>query len=142
MKDVLADTVQQLTARRNSLARELATVDEAIAALRRVIVQAAQLVLVPPDVVVPPSKSAPAPGPPAAPPAPRRCALKTCGKPLPPPVRDNGRPRIYCDTRCKHRALKERHPRAFLCLVEDDFLAGADEEARLAFPDVDGSCGK
>lgn len=40
------------------------------------------------------------------------------------------------------RALKERHPRAFLGLTEDDFLAGADEEARLAFPDVDGACGK
>ena len=40
------------------------------------------------------------------------------------------------------RALKERHPRAFLGLVEDDFLAGAEEEALLAFPDVDGGCGK
>ncbi|HUR28225.1 MAG TPA: hypothetical protein VM509_08555 [Planctomycetota bacterium] len=40
------------------------------------------------------------------------------------------------------RALKERHPRAFLSLTEDDFLAGGDEEARLAFPDVDGACGK
>lgn len=41
------------------------------------------------------------------------------------------------------RALKERHPRAFMGLLEaDDFLAGADEEARLAFPDIDGACGK
>jgi hypothetical protein len=40
------------------------------------------------------------------------------------------------------RALKERHPRAFKSLIEDDFLAGGDEEARLAFPDVAGDCGK
>lgn len=41
------------------------------------------------------------------------------------------------------RALQDRHPRTFMGLLEaDDFLAGADEEARLAFPDVDGACGK
>ncbi len=40
------------------------------------------------------------------------------------------------------RALKERHPRAFLGLIEDDFLAGADEEARLEFPEIDGACGR
>jgi len=40
------------------------------------------------------------------------------------------------------RALQTRHPRAYLGLLEDDFLAGCDEEARLLFPDIDGDCGK
>lgn len=39
------------------------------------------------------------------------------------------------------RALQARHPRAFHSLLEDDFLAGADEEAELLFADIDGECG-
>ena len=40
-------------------------------------------------------------------------------------------------------ALKQRYPRAFMGLLDaDDFFAGADEDARLAFPDIDGACGK
>lgn len=40
------------------------------------------------------------------------------------------------------RALQARHPRAFLGLTEEDFLAGCDEEAQLLFPEIDGACGK
>ncbi|MEO6709267.1 MAG: hypothetical protein ABI054_04190, partial [Planctomycetota bacterium] len=40
------------------------------------------------------------------------------------------------------RGLKDRHPSAFLGLNTEDFLAGADEAARLAFPEIDGACGK
>src|SRR5687768_10820193 len=55
--------------------------------------------------------------------------------------------RVLCGTMAKDqtlygRELKARHPRAFLGLLEDDFLAGADEEARLAFPEIDGNCGR
>jgi hypothetical protein len=37
--------------------------------------------------------------------------------------------------------LAARHPRAWTTLVEkNDFLAGADEEARALFPELDGEC--
>lgn len=55
--------------------------------------------------------------------------------------------RALCGTVAKSqtdfgRALQARHPRAFLGLTEDDFLAGCDEEGRLLFPEIDGACGK
>lgn len=40
------------------------------------------------------------------------------------------------------RALKARHPQAFLGLEQEDFLAATSEESRLVFPDIDGACGK
>lgn len=55
--------------------------------------------------------------------------------------------RELCGTMAKDqtafgRALKQRYPSAFMGLLEDDFLAKASDEARLAFPDVDGACGQ
>jgi hypothetical protein len=111
--DILVETLQKLTARRGLLAREISTLDEAIAALQRVRDEAPKHGTVaarPGPVSVPPSTSAPMPGPPAAllPPSPRHCGTKACGKVLPPPVRPSGRPRLYCDDTCSRRAYEER----------------------------------
>lgn len=107
MIDVLAETLQKLSARRGLLAREISTLDEAIAALQRVRDEAPKhgtAAARPGPVSVPPSKS---PGP-IVPSPPRHCARKSCGKPLPPPVRYGGRPRIYCNPNCAHRAADQR----------------------------------
>ena len=36
-----------------------------------------------------------------------------CGRPLPPPVRASGRPRIYCGDRCRVTAFRARHARIY-----------------------------
>jgi hypothetical protein len=61
------------------------------------------------SVSMPLSGSASAPGPPAAPPPLRLCALESCAKVLPPPVRNSGRPRRYCNDKCSWRAHILRH---------------------------------
>jgi hypothetical protein len=107
--DILAETLQKLSARRGLVARELATLDEAIAALQRVHDEAPKHALAAVRPMPPSTSKATPSAPPPPPPGPRRCALKSCAKVLPPPVRNGGRPRIYCDKSCARRAADERN---------------------------------
>lgn len=106
MTDVLAETIQKLTARRATLAREVATLDEAIGALVRVRDQPTTTALAPPS----PRGRAPLPDPmiPLPPPCPAVCALASCGKSLPPPSRKGGRPRTFCTKGCFRKANRLR----------------------------------
>lgn len=109
MIDVLAEAIQKLSARRGLLARELATVCEALSALQRVRDEAPKHGTAAAAVAVSTSPATPKmPPPPPAPQGPRHCGAKTCGKVLPPQVPGLGRPRLYCKDSCARRAHGER----------------------------------
>jgi hypothetical protein len=71
----------------------------------------------------------------------------TIGRNAAPYERSRAFLRGLCGTQAKSqtefgRALQARYPRAFNALTEEDFLTGAEEEARSLFPDINGACGK
>jgi hypothetical protein len=118
--DILAETLQKLSARRGLVARELATLDEAIDALQRVRDEAPKhgtAAALPGPVSVPPSKSAP-----AAAPAHRQvlCALASCGQPVPAMPPTGGRPRMYCSKSCNKKATRLRARPAPAAPVDDE----------------------
>jgi hypothetical protein len=105
--DILAETLQKLTARRGLLAREIATLDEAIAALQRVRDEAPKhgpSAARPAPASVPPSTSRPTSAPTPA----LICERVGCGLPVPPMSPQGGRPRRYCSKKCVKKATKER----------------------------------